>query len=131
MGRAARPAGGGTAVAARAAPPAPAYSKRQRRAGCARGQPHHPAPPRPAPASREYNAWLAEAAGCPEAQLPPWRAAMYAATGASKRAHPEDYRDRWDDAASLAAATQHLREQEAALGPAVAAAAAAAAAGGP
>lgn len=39
-----------------------------------------------------YNDWLADAAGAP--RLPEWRPAMYAAVGASKRAHPEDYRDR-------------------------------------
>ncbi|KAF8068234.1 flavin-containing monooxygenase [Scenedesmus sp. PABB004] len=41
----------------------------------------------------EYDAWLADAAGPDVPRLPRWREAMYAAVGASKRAHPEDYRD--------------------------------------
>ena len=48
---------------------------------------------------------------------------MYAATGASKRAHPDDYRDRWDDADSLAAATADLSAREARVAAELAAAA--------
>ena len=44
--------------------------------------------------------------------IAPWRPAMYAATGAMKRSHPEDYRDRWEDAASLAAAREQLADME-------------------
>ncbi|WIA31017.1 hypothetical protein OEZ86_001056 [Tetradesmus obliquus] len=77
-----------------------------------------------------YNDWLAEAAGADVAKLPAWRAAMYASTGVNKRAHPDDYRDRWDDASSAAAAEAELAvltQQLKALHPAAAAAAAAAA----
>lgn len=69
---------------------------------------------------RAYNDFLVSAAGG-GAPLPPWRAAMYSATGLSKRAHPEDYRDRWDDEESAAAAAAQLRELEAAVAAAAAA----------
>jgi len=67
-----------------------------------------------------YNDWLT-AAAADTAPLSPWRASMYASTGSSKRSYPEDYRDRWEDAESLAAAEVELRELE---GQVVAAAAA-------
>jgi hypothetical protein len=72
--------------------------------------PIHPAHPSP----RLYIDWLAEAAGSSEPPLAPWRAAMYASTGANKREHPDDYRDRWDDAASAAEAAAQLAALEAA-----------------
>jgi hypothetical protein len=94
-------------------------------------RPANPAPPGPAPPARRYAQWLAEAAGG-EAPLPQWRPAMYASTGANKRLHPDDYRDRWDDAESLAVAQADLARLErlavAGSGTAAAAAAAAAAA---
>ena len=39
-----------------------------------------------------YNDWLVEACGPDVAPLPAWRKAMYQATGAGKRARPDDYR---------------------------------------
>lgn len=33
---------------------------------------------------------------------------MYASTGTNKRAHPDDYRDNWDDAESLEQATAEV-----------------------
>jgi hypothetical protein len=89
--------------------------------------PNRPQPP-PNRLQRRYNQWLTAAAnGTPAADAPaaadapqaaaddpiaPWRPAMYAATGAMKRSHPEDYRDRWEDAASLAAARAQMAEME-------------------
>lgn len=67
-----------------------------------------------------------------EYAMKPWRAAMYSATGASKRAHPEDYRDRWEeeeDGGSLAAALEDLAAIEERVAAAEAAAADAAAVG--
>jgi cation diffusion facilitator CzcD-associated flavoprotein CzcO len=43
----------------------------------------------------EYNSWLASQCGCSETEE--WRKEMYFATGVKKRAHPETYRDEWDD----------------------------------
>ena len=64
--------------------------------------------------SREYNDWLVEVAAT-SAKLPPWRASMYAANTANKRAHPDDYREHWDDEASLADAAHQMAQLEAGL----------------
>ncbi|KAI8476836.1 MAG: FAD/NAD(P)-binding domain-containing protein [Monoraphidium minutum] len=67
-----------------------------------------------------YNEWLADVAGPGAPRLPPWRAAMYAATGASKRSHPEDYR--WGPRGGLGESDRRLLpriclKQEAAAEP--------------
>ncbi|CAA7053415.1 unnamed protein product [Microthlaspi erraticum] len=43
----------------------------------------------------EYNDWLASQCGCSGTEE--WRKEMYLATGVRKRAHPETYRDEWED----------------------------------
>lgn len=58
----------------------------------------------------EYNEWLAAACGDDVSPLPSWRPAMYASTGLNKRLHPDDYRDRWDDADSAAQAEAEFAE---------------------
>eukprot|EP00878_Enallax_costatus_P022744 GHUV01024148.1.p1 GENE.GHUV01024148.1~~GHUV01024148.1.p1 ORF type:complete len:193 (+),score=51.36 GHUV01024148.1:1312-1890(+) len=55
-----------------------------------------------------YNDWLAQAAGPDVKGLPSWRLAMYASAGANKRAYPDGYRDRWDDADNAAEAEKEL-----------------------
>ncbi|GBF91344.1 hypothetical protein Rsub_03664 [Raphidocelis subcapitata] len=62
-----------------------------------------------------YADWLLDAAGSEGPRCAPWRAAMYKHTGESKRAHPEDYRDRWGDAAAAAEAAGELAGWEAAV----------------
>eukprot|EP00879_Flechtneria_rotunda_P030484 GHRR01033122.1.p1 GENE.GHRR01033122.1~~GHRR01033122.1.p1 ORF type:complete len:102 (+),score=33.34 GHRR01033122.1:417-722(+) len=60
----------------------------------------------------QYNDWLAAAAGPHVPRLPEWRQRMYMHTGANKRSHPEDYRDRWEDQDVVAVAEKELSELE-------------------
>ncbi|CAA7022613.1 unnamed protein product [Microthlaspi erraticum] len=43
----------------------------------------------------EYNDWLASQCGCSGTEE--WRKEMYLTTGVRRRAHPETYRDEWED----------------------------------
>lgn len=58
-----------------------------------------------------YDDWLVQAAG---ADVPPlsetWRPAMYGASRVNRSSHPEDYRDRWEDAAVVAAAEEEFKQ---------------------
>lgn len=66
----------------------------------------------------QYNEWLADTAGPGVQRLPPWRAEMYTATGALKRARPADYRDAWECNAADAAAEQEFSALLSSLTPA-------------
>ncbi|KAG2277336.1 hypothetical protein Bca52824_059891 [Brassica carinata] len=52
----------------------------------------------------EYNDWLASQCGCSETEQ--WRKEMYLTTGVRKRAHPETYRDEWEDHHLISQASQ-------------------------
>ncbi|XP_073000960.1 flavin-containing monooxygenase FMO GS-OX-like 4 [Typha latifolia] len=56
----------------------------------------------------EYNNWIADQ--CGHLPVEEWRKEMYTATSKRRRAHPEDYRDEWDDDHLIAQAKEDFRK---------------------